>query len=80
MNEGILNEVRQIAADVLKQPAAGLPIEANRDTVPGWDSVAHVNIVLALEQHFDQQFSPEEMLEMLSIELIAMLIEEKRGK
>ncbi len=43
----------------------------------GWDSMAHVNLVLAIEQHFDVQFKPEEMLEMLSIELTAMLVEEK---
>jgi len=45
--------------------------------VSGWDSMAHVNLVLAIEQHFDVQFKPEEMLEMLSIELTAMLVEEK---
>lgn len=77
MNESVLNDVRRTAADVLRQPIALVPASATRDSVPGWDSLAHVNLVLALEQQFHLQFVPEEMMEMLSIELIAMLIEEK---
>jgi acyl carrier protein len=77
MNESILEDVRRTAADVLRQPLDRVTASASRDSVPGWDSLAHVNLVLALEQQFDLQFLPEEMMEMLSVELIAMLIEEK---
>lgn len=79
MNETLLLEVRQIAADLLKRGVDDVPADATRDTLPGWDSLVHVNIVLAVEQQFDVQFKPEEILEMLSIELIAMLIEEKQA-
>jgi acyl carrier protein len=77
MNERVLLDVRTIAADVLKKTLDEVPAAGTRDSVTGWDSLAHVNLVLALEQHFDIQFLPEEMLEMLSIELVAMLVEEK---
>jgi len=77
MNDTVLLDVRRLAADVLKTTLAGVPAAGTRDTIAGWDSMAHVNLVLALEQNFDIQFKPEEMLEMLSIELTAMLVEEK---
>ena len=77
MNESLLNEVHQITTDVLRKDANAVPVSATRDLVPGWDSLAHVNIVIALEQRFDLQFLPEEMVEMLSVELIAMLLDEK---
>lgn len=77
MNETTLLDVRRLAADVLRRRMDEVPPHATRDTLPGWDSMAHVNLVLALEQHFDVQFRPEEMLEMLSIELVAMLVDEK---
>lgn len=77
MNETVLLDVRRIAADVLRKSLDEVPASGTRDTVAGWDSMAHVNMVLALEQNFDIQFRPEEMLEMLSIELTAMLVEEK---
>jgi len=77
MNEAMLLEVRRIAADVLRKSLDEVPASGTRDTIAAWDSMAHVNLVLALEQNFDIQFKPEEMLEMLSIELTAMLVEEK---
>ena len=46
-------------------------------SLSSWDSLAHVNFVPALEQQFAIQFLPEEMLEMLSIELVAMIVSEK---
>jgi acyl carrier protein len=77
VNETILLDVRRLAADVMKKTIDEVPADGTRDSVSGWDSMAHVNLVLAIEQHFDVQFKPEEMLEMLSIELTAMLVEEK---
>ena len=78
MNQAVLLDVRRMLADVLKRSVDEVPADATRDTLAGWDSLAHVNLVLALEQHFDVQFLPEEMMEMLSVELMAMLVEEKR--
>lgn len=77
MNDTVLQDVRRIAADVLRKTLDEVPASGTRDTIAAWDSMAHVNLVLALEQNFDIQFRPEEMLEMLSIELTAMLVEEK---
>jgi acyl carrier protein len=75
--QSTLNDVRQLAADVLKRPIDEVPVAATRESVPGWDSMAHLNLVLAVEQHFDIQFLPDEMLQMLTIELVAMLVDEK---
>ncbi len=80
MNESLLNDVHRITGDVLRRGVHEVPVAATRDLVPGWDSLAHVNLVLALEQQFDVQFLPEEMVEMLSVELIAMLLEEKLAR
>jgi acyl carrier protein len=77
INESLLHDVRRIAADVMKKTLDEVPAAGTRDSIAGWDSLVHVNLVLALEQHFDIQFRPEEMLEMLSIELTAMLVDEK---
>ena len=37
----------------------------------------HLNLVLALEQEFGVQFSPEEIEQLLSVELIVALVAEK---
>ncbi|MGE0760310.1 MAG: acyl carrier protein [Pirellulaceae bacterium] len=35
--------------------------------IPGWDSVAHVNLMFTIEQEFDIQFVGNELAEMKSI-------------
>jgi acyl carrier protein len=52
--------------------------ESSPDTIPNWDSLQHLNLVLAVEQEFNVQFSPEEIEQLLSVELVAALLEEKR--
>jgi len=47
------------------------------DTIESWDSLHHLSFVVALEQEFGVQFSPEEIEQLLSIELTAALLEEK---
>ena len=76
-DDGILTTVRRIVGDVLQVPPDAVTAASSRDTLPGWDSIAQVNLVLALEQHFDVQFLPDEMMEMLSVEIVAMLVDEK---
>jgi acyl carrier protein len=77
MSDTILDEVRRIAGDVLGVPFDQVTAASSRDTLPSWDSLAHVNLVLALEQRFGVQFLPEEMMEMLNIDLVAMILSEK---
>jgi acyl carrier protein len=77
MNSAVVQEVCGILADVLHLDPSTVSAASSRDTIPSWDSIGHVNLVLALEQHFDLQFLPEEMMQMLSVELIGLLVEEK---
>ena len=77
MNDGIVQDVCRILTDVLHLDPTTVSAASSRDTIPSWDSIGHVNLVLALEQHFDLQFLPEEMMQMLSVELIGLLVEEK---
>ena len=36
-------------------------------TVPAWDSVAHLNLILAVEMEFDVRFDTAEIPELLSL-------------
>jgi acyl carrier protein len=76
MNEQILNRVREIAGDVLE---ANVNAESSPATVESWDSVRHLNLILALEEEYGLQFLPEEMDEAKSIGTIARLVASKRA-
>jgi acyl carrier protein len=73
----VLNKVLAIAADVFKVPQSSIGAASTPDTIETWDSLHHLEFVLALEQEFGIQISPEEIEQLLSIELTASLIEEK---
>jgi len=47
------------------------------DTIDTWDSIQHLNFVLALEEKFGLQLSPEEMEQMRSVGEAAQLIQGK---
>jgi acyl carrier protein len=73
----VLNKVLSIAADVFEVPAGTLSAGSSPDTIGTWDSLHHLNFVVALEEGFGVQFSPEEIEQLLSIELTTALVEEK---
>lgn len=73
----MLERVRRIAADVFGVPLEQVKAESSPDTIETWDSIQHLNLVLALEQEFGVQFTPEEIEQLLSVELVAALVEEK---
>ncbi len=71
------DEVRGIASDILGVPATRLNAASSPDTVENWDSVQHLNLVLALEEKFGLQLSPEEIEQMKTLGDTAKLIESK---
>jgi len=70
-------KLRQTLSAVLAVPADQINDDTSPDNVPAWDSVMHLNLVLALEEAFATAFTPEETLEMTSAKLIRLILEEK---
>jgi acyl carrier protein len=62
-------------SDVLDLAREAIPVDASPDTVEQWDSLSHMNLVLALEEEFGVQFPDEQIVEMLSIDRIVAAVE-----
>ena len=77
MSQTIFERVRAVASDVLDVPAERITARASTDSIESWDSLQHLNLILALEQEFDVQFEPEEMERMTSVGRIVELLEAK---
>jgi acyl carrier protein len=69
--------VQMVMADMFHVPVEQITEEFSPDNVEAWDSLQHLNLVLALEQEFGVQFTPEEIEQLLSAALVAELLEEK---
>jgi acyl carrier protein len=76
MNEQVLSRVREIASDVLEADVTG---ESSPETVESWDSVHHLNLVLALEEEYGFEFSPEEMDQAKTVGSLALVVSARRG-
>ncbi len=77
--ETLESHVRRTVAANLKLPLDRVPLDAGMDSLPEWDSMAHLTLVLSLEQEFGHQFTPEEIESLKSIKAIVRLLETKRG-
>ena len=77
MTPTILEQVRQVASDVLSVPTDRISADSSPETIETWDSIQHLNLVLALEEKFGLQLSPEEMEQMRSIGQISAMLESK---
>jgi acyl carrier protein len=70
-------QVRDIASDIFGIPADTITPASSPQTIDNWDSIQHLNLILALEEKFNLQLSPEEIEEIKSIGAGAKLIENK---
>ena len=64
------DDIMKIVSRVMEVPVEKLDKNSSMDTVEKWDSLRHMNLVLALEEEFDISFTDEEIVEMLSVEII----------
>ncbi len=69
-------KLRQIMSQVFEVPIEEITENTSPDTVDKWDSLQHMNLILALEETFNITFSSEEITEMLNYKLIVMTLRE----
>lgn len=70
MKERILKIISQVLKTEVDE-------NASQKSIPQWDSLHHLNLVIELEVEFDVSFEPEEIAEMKSVSKIEKLIESK---
>jgi acyl carrier protein len=77
--DSVLEELQPIFQDVLDQPDLVITRESNASNVRDWDSLAHVNLVTAVERHFKVRFALGELQAMKNVGDMVDLIHAKRG-
>lgn len=63
-----LAAIRRAVSDVLGRPAESFGPEDGLDQTDGWDSLAHMTILLAVEKNLGVEFTADELLELRSIQ------------
>jgi acyl carrier protein len=80
MDEVVFRGVRRIVSDVFNVPEDQITGELSPDRVEAWDSLKHLDFVLALENRFGIQFSPVEAADILSVRSAVELVAGKLSR
>ena len=75
MTASTLEQVRNIASDIFGVSADKISPESSPETIENWDSMQHLNLVLAIEEKFGVQLDPEDIEQMKNIGAVAALVE-----
>ena len=72
------NEILEIISQVMNTPVELLNDETSPDTIENWDSLKHMNLILALEEKFSVSFSDDEIVSMLNVGSIVETVSKKK--
>lgn len=79
----LTNEVQQVFCDVFGDDGIILTEGMTADDVPGWDSLGHLNLIIALEKRFGIKFAMAEISRLKedgqNVGTLLELIARKRG-
>lgn len=73
--------LKEVMATVLGIPADSIGEDTSMDTVESWDSIKHMNLVLAIEEELGITIPDEDAANITSYTLIRLVLNEQlKGK
>ena len=73
----ITNELKHVILSSLKLEDWEIRDETLAEQVPGWDSLSHVNVILAIEKHYGVRFKTREVLSLKNVGELQKLVDAK---
>ncbi len=74
MGNTVKNRINNVMSAVFEIPIGQINEDSSPDTIESWDSLKHMNLVIALEEEFDCEFSDFEIVDLLSYKLIMTIL------
>jgi acyl carrier protein len=68
--------MHRVCGQILGLPPASLTDASSPDTIGTWDSLNHLNLVIALEAEFGVSFSAQDVLDMRTVGLVRTILRE----
>lgn len=76
----IRERIKSVLASVFMVNVADIPDSCSYGSLEGWDSLAHMNLIIALEIEFEVQFSDDQATGLLNIDSIIKCLPTVYGK
>jgi acyl carrier protein len=74
-----LADIQDILRQVFDNESLTISPETNRRDIAGWDSVAHIKLILTMEDEFEIQFSDDEMSSIETIGDLVAIVQTHKG-
>ena len=76
-NQTLTEQVCALLADALRVESGEITSDTQFGDLPQWDSMGHMEVMVALEKEYGVQITAESITELVSIALIVAHIEQK---
>lgn len=76
----MLERLQQIFRDTFDDETLTISPETTPDDIDGWDSLAHISIIAAVQDEFDIEFELSEFAEITSVASLLALIRTKTAQ
>jgi acyl carrier protein len=73
-------QVQEVIATTLKVPPEKITEATVNEDIAAWDSLGHVNLMIALEQAFDVFLDVEDFSKLISVQAITQYLRDQGAK
>jgi acyl carrier protein len=73
----ISNELKKVILSELRLDEWEMSDDTSPPQIPGWDSLMHVNVITAVEKHFNVRFTTGEIVRLKNIGELQRLVDMK---
>jgi acyl carrier protein len=71
------DKLKQVMSAVLRVPADAIDDATSPDTIEEWSSLAHLDLILAIEEEFGVTIPDEEVGDLTSYRLLRLTLDEQ---
>lgn len=68
-----MEDLRALVSDVIELAPEQIDTDRDRDDIPGWDSLAHLRIITALETRFRVRLTMVQITEVRTVEQLSLV-------
>jgi len=70
----VQERIKKIMSIVFEVPIDQITETSSKDTIEHWDSLRHLNLIMALEEEFEITIPDEEVDNLINLKLIELII------
>jgi acyl carrier protein len=76
--EDIKNRIKLVMSTVFEIPFETINERSSTDNIEEWDSLRHMNLILALEEEFGISIPDKDVGDMVNYQLIELIVNEQQ--